>query len=165
MKVIATGIVAGIMCLALAGCSKASPSASTATTAGSTGTGGTTAPTTPSTTSPPTTVPPTTTTTAAMPVVLWQQTGSGIESGQQFTVPSSVKGWNEVWTYNCASFGSSGNFITNINGYGGAADTTDSGTNQEGNTGSGTNHYYDTGTFSIDVNSECNWTDEAVTVP
>jgi hypothetical protein len=30
---------------------------------------------------------------------------------------------------------------------------------------SGTNHYYDTGTFSIDVNSECSWSDEAVTIP
>jgi hypothetical protein len=106
-----------------------------------------------------------TTTTAAAPVVLWQQTGSGIESGQQFTVPPNVTGWNEGWSYNCASFGQAGNFATNITGYGGAADTTDSGTNQLGMSGSGTNHYYDTGTFSIDVDSECSWTEEAVTVP
>jgi hypothetical protein len=106
----------------------------------------------------------TTTTTAPAPVVLWQQTGSGIESGQQFTVPPGVKGWNEVWTYDCSAFGQSGNFATNINGYGGASNTLDSGTNQLGMSGSGTNHYYDHGTFSIDVNSECNWTDEAITV-
>ena len=107
----------------------------------------------------------TTTTTAPAPVILWQQSGSGIESGQQFTVPPNVKGWNEVWTYNCSNFGQSGNFATNINGYGSAADTDDSGTNQLGMSGSGTDHYYDTGTFSIDVNSECDWTEEAVTVP
>jgi len=66
------------------------------------------------------------------PVVLWQQSGSGQESGAQFTVPTSAKGWNEVCTYNCSAFGSSGNFITTVNGYGGASDTTDSGTNQLG---------------------------------
>jgi hypothetical protein len=111
----------------------------------------------------PTTPPPTA--APAAPVVLWQQSGSGQASGQQFTVPASVKGWNEVWTYNCSAFGSSGNFITTITGFGGAANTTDSGANELGTGGSGTNHYYDTGTFTIGVNSECSWTDEAVTVP
>jgi hypothetical protein len=97
---------------------------------------------------------------AHTPVVLWQQSGSGIQSGQQFTVPDGVKGWNEVWSYNCSGFGSRGNFITTING-----SSSDTGNNQLGPGGSGTNYYYDTGTFSIDVNSECDWTDEAVTVP
>jgi hypothetical protein len=31
--------------------------------------------------------------------------------------------------------------------------------------GSGTNHYDDTGTFWINVDSECGWTDQAETVP
>jgi len=110
------------------------------------------------------TTPPTTAAPAA-PVVLWQQSGSGQASGQQFTVPAKDKGWNEVWTYNCASFGSSGNFISTINGYGGASSTTDGGANELGASGSSANHYYDTGTFSIDINSECDWTDEAVAVP
>ena len=92
--------------------------------------------------------------------MLWQQSGSGIASGQRFTVPNSVQGWNEVWTYDCFNFSGSGNFITTING-----SDTDTGNNQLGPGGHGTNYYYDTGTFSIDVNSECNWTDEAVTVP
>jgi hypothetical protein len=96
---------------------------------------------------------------AHTPVVLWQQSGSGIQSGQQFTVPDTVKGWKEVWSYDCSGFGSQGNFITSING------STDSGTNQLGTGGGGTNYYYDSGTFSIDVNSECNWTDQAVTIP
>jgi hypothetical protein len=100
-----------------------------------------------------------------VPVVLYQQSGSGIESGAQFTVPARDRGWNEVWTYDCSAFGGIGVFITTISGYGGAADTTDSGTNQLGASGSGTNHYYDTGTFSIDVSSECSWTEEAVSIP
>lgn len=119
-----------------------------------------------STTAPtPTTTAPTTTTAPPVPQVLWQQSGTGAASGPQFNVPADVKGWNEEWSYNCSAFGSSGNFITNINGYGSAAGTTDAGTNQIGSGGSGVNHYYDHGTFSIDVNSECSWTDEAVTVP
>jgi hypothetical protein len=115
--------------------------------------------TSPAPTAPPTTAPP------AVPVVLWQSSGSGIQSGPQFTVPAGTKEWDEVWSYDCSAFGSSGNFISTINGFGSASGTTDSGTNQLGASGSGTNHYYDTGTFSIDVNSECNWTEKAVTVP
>ena len=57
------------------------------------------------------------------------------------------------------------NFATNITGYGGVALSTDSGANQLGMSGSGTNHYYDTGTFSVQVDSECSWTEEAVSVP
>jgi hypothetical protein len=111
------------------------------------------------------TLPTTTTTARPAPLVLYQQSGSGIESGAQFTVPASDKGWNEVWSYDCSNFGMAGNFATTINGYGSAALTNDSGTNQLGTSGSGTNHYYDTGTFSIDVNSLCHWTEEAVAVP
>jgi hypothetical protein len=79
-------------------------------------------------------------------------------------VPANASGWDEDWSYNCASFGSSGNFITSITGYGNAAGTLDSGANQLGAHGSGVNHYYDAGTFSISVNSECSWTEKIVTV-
>jgi hypothetical protein len=92
-------------------------------------------------------------------------TTTGDESGPQFTVPARDSGWNEVYTFNCASTGQAGNFITSITGYGSAADTDDGGANQLELSGSGTNHYYDTGTFSITVESECYWTEEAVSVP
>jgi hypothetical protein len=88
------------------------------------------------------------------------QTATGVGAVAQASTTTAA-----VWTYNCSAFGSSGNFITSITGYGGAEGTTDAGANQLGTSGSGTNHYYDTGTFSIDVNSECSWTDEAVSVP
>jgi hypothetical protein len=40
--------------------------------------------------------------------VLFSMTGSGIETTEPFTVPSSANGWHVAWTYNCASFGFSG---------------------------------------------------------
>ena len=79
---------------------------------------------------------------------MWNGSGSGDVSGPQFTVPANAKGWNENWTYDCSAFGQSGNFITDVTGYGNAQDTTDGGANTEGMSRSSTNHYYDTGTFS-----------------
>jgi hypothetical protein len=67
-----------------------------------------------------------------------------------------MKEWDEQWSYDCTSFGRPRNFITTINGYGSAPGTADGGANELGTGISGVNHYYDTGTFSIDVNSECN---------
>jgi len=99
--------------------------------------------------------------TPVAPRTLWALSGSGEESGPKFVVPSDANAWDVQWSYNCANFGTSGNFITNINGYGSADFTTDEGANQLGNSGSGVDHYYDTGTFSIDVNSECSWTVKA----
>ena len=124
-----------------------------------------TATSSPTTAQTTTSITPPTTTKPAVPVVVWQQSGSGQASGPQFTVPSSDKGWDEVWTYNCSAFGSNGNFATSITGFGGAASTTDAGANQLGPGGSGTNHYFDTGTFTIGVKSECAWTEKVVTVP
>jgi hypothetical protein len=103
-------------------------------------------------------------TAPAAQVVVWSDSGSGVYSGPKFTIPSSAKGWDEVWSYNCASFGGRGNFITSITGYGSAAGILDSGANQLGAKGSGTNTYYDKGTFSIQVNSECSWTEKVVEI-
>ena len=103
-----------------------------------------------------------TTTTTLPPVrslVLWSFNGSGSMSGPKFTVPSQAKSWTENWSYDCTSLGTTGNFITSITGYGGSSGTTDVGANELGLSGSGTNYYFDTGTFNIQVNSECNWTE------
>jgi len=159
LAVVALVIIAGVIG-AVAGSSTKSTTTAASTPAASQPT--TNAPTTTPKTSPPTTTPPT---KPPIPVVLWSQSGSGIQSGPQFTVPSGDKGWDEIWTYNCANFGSSGNFVSSITGYGNAAGTTDTGTNQLGASGSGTNHYYDTGTFAIQINSECAWTEKVMTVP
>jgi hypothetical protein len=111
--------------------------------------------------------PVTTTTTTLAPVrslVLWSSSGSGSMSGPKFTVPAQATSWTENWSYNCSSFGRSGNFITSITGYGGSSGTTDMGANELGTSSAGVNHYYDTGTFNILVNSECNWTESIVAV-
>jgi hypothetical protein len=62
-----------------------------------------------------------------------------------------------AWSYNCSSFGMSGNFIVDINQPSGDLNS-DLGTNELGMGGSGTEYYADTGTFSLSVSSECDWT-------
>jgi hypothetical protein len=89
---------------------------------------------------------------------LLTQSGSGTASTPRFTVPSAAGGWRLAWSYNCTAFGSSGNFQIYITGGSGA----DIGVNQLGMKVSGVEHYYDTGTFSLEVNSECSWAIQAV---
>jgi hypothetical protein len=107
-----------------------------------------------------------TTTTSTVPSasVLWTMSGSGDQSGPEFTVPSTATGWNEEWSFDCSNFGSVGNFITDITGFGSASITTDAGASQLGTSGAGANYHYDTGTFSIQVISECDWTETVVAV-
>ena len=64
--------------------------------------------------------------------------------------------WSMAWSYDCSSFGSAGNFSVSINQPGNDL-SEDIGPNELGNGGSGTDFYYDTGTFSLAVNSECDW--------
>ncbi len=77
-----------------------------------------------------------------------QQTGPSGQT-QQFAVYGP---WTLSWTYNCSNFGSQGNFDYFVNGSSG-----DFGPNELGTSGSGTEYYTDTGTFSLTLNSECNW--------
>jgi hypothetical protein len=92
--------------------------------------------------------------------VVYQYTGEGEHTTSKFVVPSSAKGWNVNWSYNCANDGGTGNFDFEINGGSG----NDNGPNQLGAKGSGVEHYYDTGVFYLQVLSECNWTIQAVVV-
>jgi len=89
--------------------------------------------------------------------VLFAMTGSGIESTTPFTVPGAAKGWHVNYTFNCSSFGGSGNFDWTVY-QGNAMSETDFGPNRLAVSGSGVEHYYDTGTFHLAVDSECNWT-------
>jgi hypothetical protein len=125
----------------------------------STGAPGSTVPT------PPGAVPLATAALPATGLVLWSGSGSDLQRGPQFTVPSGAKGWNENWTYNCGRLGHPGTFTTIIHRSGNAPTTSDRGAHSQGMGGSGTNHYDDTGTFWINVDSECGWTDQAETVP
>ena len=58
------------------------------------------------------------------------------------------------WSYDCSNFGYSGNFIVDPSG----GTNFEIGPNELGLSGSGTDHYTDTGTFSLSIISECNWT-------
>lgn len=60
--------------------------------------------------------------------------------------------WTLSWSYtDCAS--GTGNFVVSINGSDG-----DIGPNELGTGSSGTDYYYDTGTFNFEIDSECDWT-------
>ena len=61
------------------------------------------------------------------------------------------------WTYDCTSFGSAGNFSVDVQQPQGDLDS-DFGPNELGNGGSGTDYYYDTGSFQLSIDSECDWT-------
>ena len=85
--------------------------------------------------------------------VLLSLTGEGTASTQKFTVPASAPQWLLNWSFNCASEGGAGNFIVSINGGSGS----DNGLDQLAVTGHGTEHYYDHGTFYLEVLAGCNW--------
>ena len=58
-----------------------------------------------------------------------------------------------TWNYDCSNYGSAGNFIVDING----STSSDVGPNELNTSGGGTDYYYDAGTFSFEIDSECNW--------
>ena len=74
-------------------------------------------------------------------------------SSPQFAVSGA---WTMAWSYNCASFGSTGNFAVSINQPSGDF-TFDIGPNELGTGGSGTDSYTDTGVFNLSILSECSW--------
>jgi len=94
---------------------------------------------------------------AAPKGVLLSMSGSGTETTEPFTVPSSARGWHVDWSYNCANFGTAGNFDFDVY-QGTQPDFNDNGPNQLGMKGEGVQHFYDTGTFHLETDSECDWT-------
>ena len=86
--------------------------------------------------------------------VTYSSSQTGDSGGtQRFSVSST---WTMSWSYNCANFGFPGNFSVNVTQPSGDL-TFDLGPNELGLSGSGTDTYTDTGVFSLEVNSECNW--------
>jgi hypothetical protein len=82
--------------------------------------------------------------------------GNGTLSTATFTVSAAAGGWHVNYTFD------------NPNGYvcifdwttyqGQAVDYADSGPNALAASGGGTEHYYNTGSFHLDVGGSCNWT-------
>ena len=154
--------------LSLAACGSTAAPSSTATSATTTIASATTTSLAPTTTVAPTTTTlpkPTTTTKPPAPIVLQNESGNGMQSEPQFTVPSTASGWTLAYSFNCSNFGSQGNFAIYITGSGAAAGSTDAGPNELAESGASTDSYYDTGTFQFEVNSECDWTYKVSTTP
>jgi hypothetical protein len=113
----------------------------------------------PATTKPTTTeVTPTTTATTApaastAPKVLLDQSGNGIASTAPFITGNK---WTITYTFDCSSFGSQGNFQIYINNTDGS-ENDDAGANQLATSGGSTDYYYDAGSHSLQINSECDW--------
>jgi hypothetical protein len=71
--------------------------------------------------------------------------------------------WELKWSYNCASFGSEGNFAVDEDNEG---DFNGVNVNELGAGSSGVTHAYsDAGTHYLDVDSECDWSLTAVSQP
>jgi hypothetical protein len=87
--------------------------------------------------------------TPASPQTLLNQQGSGTASTASFSTP---KNWDLGWSYDCSSFGSSGNFEVDVQGNLGPV-----GVNQMGTSGSGTEYYHQGGSYYLEVDSECSW--------
>ena len=104
------------------------------------------------------------------------KSGEGVQNLQQFTVPASSKGWVLTYMYNCsnrakpesangAGATGSGTFIVDIDGYGSDSATTDEGPSAQGTGGGATDTYHDTGTFALEINSDCRWTVRVAAIP
>lgn len=100
-------------------------------------------------TSTPTPVAKATATPAPKGPILQLQ-GNGSKSSDDFNVPSQ---WHFDWSYDCTSFGSTGNFVVTFTGNGGFV----SGVNQLGTKDSGTDTYHSSGTYHLEIISECSW--------
>jgi hypothetical protein len=153
------------------GVAATAPVSSTSTTAASSTASTSSTPTSTTTTSPgnngsssPANTESTTTIATTEPTVLDEQ-GSGSTTTQKFKVPRSATGWTLAWTYECASLAASGNFIVHVKGSGSTAETKDIGPNEVGDAGQATEHYFDTGTFTLEIASECTWSVVAKAVP
>lgn len=142
--------------LMLAGCGGATTATPTPASAGTpTATATANAPTQ-ATATPPAT-PTATATATATPTPagpIFQQTGSGGTTTAPFQAPST---WTLNWTYDCAAFGSQGNFQVYVF-QGSSLDFSDNGPNQLGASGTGSTHFYSGGNLHLEINSECDWT-------
>jgi hypothetical protein len=84
--------------------------------------------------------------------ILLQESGNGIKNTGSFTVTGP---WQLIYTFDCASFGSSGNFIVEVADSSGRM--VDIAVNELAAKGSSSSPQYTTGTLHLEINSECAW--------
>lgn len=80
--------------------------------------------------------------------------GSGISSTRRFAVADH---WHLVWSFDCSSFGSKGNFQIYISHPNGNPSLYDNGPNKLARYGSGREYEPRGGRYYLEVNSECSW--------
>jgi hypothetical protein len=108
-------------------------------------------PSAPGSNSPSNSLPATPAAPAAKKVLL-DKKGSGINTTKKFTAAGE---WEIDWSYNCASFGSKGNFQIYVTSSDGSND--DVAANELGAKGSDISYEHQGGTYYLEMNSECNW--------
>lgn len=70
--------------------------------------------------------------------------------------------WDLKWSYDCTNFSNTGNFIVHVRNKGGGYSGFQS-VNELGAQGSGTEHYHgESGTYYLEISSECKWAVKAV---
>ncbi|MEU5428243.1 hypothetical protein AB0H73_21965 [Streptomyces olivoreticuli] len=93
----------------------------------------------------------------AKPRTVLSESGNGIKSTEKFTVSGD---WDLRYSFDCSSFGGSGNFVVSEGGTLG-----DTLVNELAAKGSDVTHLHDGGTKYLEINSECSWTVEAIDIP
>ena len=92
--------------------------------------------------------------TPAVMQTLLDVSGSGTKSTQKFTAGGD---WDLNWSYDCSNFGAQGNFQVMIYDGSGSLSFSNAMVNQLGKSGSDVEHYHNSGTYYLEVNSECKW--------
>jgi hypothetical protein len=87
--------------------------------------------------------------------------GNGTGNTSPFAIPTTTRQWQLASSYNCASFGGSGDHSVDIDSRAGNGatdqDFNDNGPDTQGLGGDGVDTFYDTGTFEFQVCAICNW--------
>jgi hypothetical protein len=90
---------------------------------------------------------------SSAPKVLLDVQGTGTKSTNKFTAGGD---WDLTWSYDCSSFGSQGNFQVILYGQN-SSDLKGIPVNELGAKGNDVTHEHDSGTFYLEMNSECAW--------
>lgn len=88
-----------------------------------------------------------------VPVTVLNQTGSGIKQTADFTVTADQ--WTIAYAYNCANFGSSGNFTIEVDDADGSP--SDIAVNELRTKNSSSTVEHGAGRFYLSIDSECDW--------
>lgn len=116
----------------------------------------------PSPAGPIPTAPPTAPPTTAAPQVAFSQSGTGL----QMLAPFSILGpWVLQYTFDCSNFGIAGDFAVQVTNANGTPNLIDNGPNVVAMNANASTFMPQGGTLSLTIDTECNWTIQAVNTP